>query len=610
MWQRVRVLIPTLLIAVSLVAIVPAPAGAAANEVLANWQMNEGRNADVMFDSSGNGIHGDIGSAVDTGQTFGGGVVAYQWDYVSPTAPPAKPERLVVIDDDRLNPQSDDYAITMRFRTTHPFGNMIQKGQSGQVGGMWKWQMPSGQLVCLFRGVGPQGQQYEEVVNSGANLPRLDDGQWHTARCERRQDQLILTIDEGTPNERVRRANGPTGNISNPIPVTIAGKLNCNQQSITCDYFTGEIDYVIIETSSRNDSPSANASGNCDFLDCDFFSNGSFDPDGTIVNYHWDFGDGNETDGFAPEHTYSEPGTYEATLTVTDDEGATDTDTVTVVATSEPPTAVASADCSFRVCSFTASGSSDPDGSIVSYAWDFGDGNDGTGFSPNHTYSVVGAYTATLTVTDNHGVTDTDTVGIVATNEGPTAAFTVDCDYLSCVFDASAANDPDGTVVTYGWDFGDGDTTSSSDPVVAHEYAAPGTYEVDLTVTDNDAATDDAAASVDVSAAQAVHLHNLAPKPFDKQGSKWVAKVLVAVREANGNKPEGVEVTVTIGAVERSCVTNEAGRCRVRRPVPDTKPKLKLTVIDVQWQAGYDPSANKDRDGNGDGETVRIDRPF
>ncbi len=272
MWQRVRVLIPTLLIAVSLVAIVPAPAGAAANEVLANWQMNEGRNADVMFDSSGNGIHGDIGSAVDTGQTFGGGVVAYQWDYVSPTAPPAKPERLVVIDDDRLNPQSDDYAITMRFRTTHPFGNMIQKGQSGQVGGMWKWQMPSGQLVCLFRGVGPQGQQYEEVVNSGANLPRLDDGQWHTARCERRQDQLILTIDEGTPNERVRRANGPTGNISNPIPVTIAGKLNCNQQSITCDYFTGEIDYVIIETSSRNDSPSANASGNCDFLDCDFFS--------------------------------------------------------------------------------------------------------------------------------------------------------------------------------------------------------------------------------------------------------------------------------------------------------------------------------------------------
>ena len=114
MWQRVRMLIPTLLIAVSLVAIVPAPAGAVANEVLANWQMNEGRNADVMFDSSGNGIHGDIGSAVDTGQTFGGGVTAYQWDYVSPTAPPAKPERLVVIDDDRLNPQSDDYAITMR----------------------------------------------------------------------------------------------------------------------------------------------------------------------------------------------------------------------------------------------------------------------------------------------------------------------------------------------------------------------------------------------------------------------------------------------------------------------------------------------------------------
>ncbi len=526
MRQRVGMLVTTLLMAVSLVAIVPAPAGAAANEVLANWQMNEGNNADVMFDSSGNGIHGAIGDAVDTGENFGGGTVGYHWSYVSPTAPPAKPERLVVIDDDRLNPGSDDYAITMRFRTDRPFGNMIQKGQSGQVGGMWKWQMPSGQLVCLFRGVGPQGQQYEEVVNSGANLPRLDDGRWHTARCERRQDQLILTIDEGTPNERVRRANGPTGNISNPIPVTIAGKLNCNQQTITCDYFVGDIDYVIIETSSRNDAPTANASGSCDFLDCSFFANGSFDPDGTIVNYHWDFGDGTETDGFAPTHTYASPGTYEATLTVTDDQGATDSDSVTVVATSEPPTAVASADCTHLECSFTASGSFDPDGSIVSYEWDFGDGSDAEGFSPTYGYSTAGSYPVTLTVTDNHG------------------------------------------------------------------------------------ATDDAELVVDVVEAKPVYLRNLVPRPFDKVGDRWIARAVIVVRDTDGARPEGVEVTVRIGSMKRTCVTGPNGKCRVKRQVPDVTSRVRLTVIDVDWIGGYDPAANKDQDGDGNTETVPIIRPF
>jgi hypothetical protein len=48
----------------------------------------------------------------------------------------------------------------------------------------------------------------------------------------------------------------------------------------------------------------------------------------------------------------------------------------------------------------------------------------------------------------------------------------------------------------------------------------------------------------------------------------------------------------------------------VRRPVPDTKAKLRLTVVDVQWQGGYDPAANRDTDGNGNGETVKVERPF
>jgi hypothetical protein len=72
----------------------------------------------------------------------------------------------------------------------------------------------------------------------------LNDGQWHVVRCERTATQVVMTVD-GVVTMRVRHA---TGMISNNVPLTIGGKLNCDQISITCDYFAGDIDYVTIET--------------------------------------------------------------------------------------------------------------------------------------------------------------------------------------------------------------------------------------------------------------------------------------------------------------------------------------------------------------------------
>src|SRR5260370_14432615 len=96
-----------------------------------------------------------------------------------------------------------------------------------------------------------------------------------------------------------------------------------------------------------------------------------------------------------------------------------------------PPVANAGADLSLTVGSsgtFTASGSSDPDGSINSYQWDFGDGGVGSGFSVTHTYSSLGVYTVRLTVTDNLGASASDTalVTVVALPDftAPTAALT------------------------------------------------------------------------------------------------------------------------------------------------------------------------------------------
>ena len=148
-----------------------------------------------------------------------------------------------------------------------------------------------------------------------------------------------------------------------------------------------------------------------------FDGSGSSDSDGSIVSYDWDFGDGATGTGVSPSHTYTASGTYTVSLTVTDDGGAINTDTTT--ATIDPGTggnAMPAADpngpytgTAGIALTFDGSGSSDSDGSIVSYDWDFGDGATGTGVSPNHTYATGGTYIVWLTVTDDGGATGTDT---------------------------------------------------------------------------------------------------------------------------------------------------------------------------------------------------------
>ena len=210
-----------------------APASAA---TLANWQMDEGPNASVMVDSSGH-VNGTIGSAVVTGFTFNG-ATGYHWPFTSPTQPPAKPERIVQANSSTLNPGSGNYTVTLRYRTTKHFGNIVQKGQAGSSGGYFKLENPSGKLTCVFRGTNSSGAFKRKQVVS----PVLSDGKWHVARCARTAKALTLTID----GKVVATAKGSSGNISNTRPISIGGKLNCDQVHTTCDYFTGDIDYVKI----------------------------------------------------------------------------------------------------------------------------------------------------------------------------------------------------------------------------------------------------------------------------------------------------------------------------------------------------------------------------
>jgi PKD repeat protein len=146
------------------------------------------------------------------------------------------------------------------------------------------------------------------------------------------------------------------------------------------------------------------------------------------------------------------------------------------------------------VVTFNASGSYDPDGVITSYAWSFGDGWSGTGSTAFHAYGGSGAYTVTLTVTDNLGTTGstTRTVQVGVTNQPPVAAFNYSpanpVAGAVVTFNASTSYDPDGVITLYTWAFGDGWSGSNPNPTVSHPYAA-GTYSVTLTVTDNLGAT-------------------------------------------------------------------------------------------------------------------------
>jgi hypothetical protein len=220
-------------------AAVPAASGVATTTI-ANWQLNESSSASTMLDSGPNGINGTIGPAVLTGVSQSG-AIAYRWTSVKPAAPPPKPERLVKVFDSRLNPGTRDFAVTIRFRTTHSYGNMIQKGQSGNSGGYFKWEFPNGELKCLFKGRGPAGGLISRTVRSGST--RLNNGAWHTARCERLSDRIVMTIDGSITYTTM----GWTGNISNSVPLTIGGKSNCDQVKVTCDYFAGDMDWITIQ---------------------------------------------------------------------------------------------------------------------------------------------------------------------------------------------------------------------------------------------------------------------------------------------------------------------------------------------------------------------------
>ncbi len=171
----------------------------------------------------------------------------------------------------------------------------------------------------------------------------------------------------------------------------------------------------------------------------------SSDPDGTVAGLSWDFGDGSTASGGIVSHSYATAGTYTAKLTVTDNSGSIASNTVVLTIQDRPPSATfipsPSNSTTGLAVSFSAAGTTDPDGTISSYSWNFGDGSTGTGFSTTHTFSTPGIYTVTLTVTDNSGNpgSATSTVKISPASPQPGGNATVPLFYFAILVGIIAA---------------------------------------------------------------------------------------------------------------------------------------------------------------------------
>jgi len=218
-----------------LVALQSGGAIAAADPPTHLYSMNEPPGASVMVDTGRVPVNGSIGTEVDTGVVFAG-ATGYRFERLTPNTPPAHPQHLVTIPDaPSIDPGTSAYTIEIRYRTTNKFGNLIQKGQAATKGGQFKIQLPQGRPTCYFKG---------SLGRVGTGSPTaINDGAWHTLRCTRTASAVDFFVD----GVRVGHKNGPSGLIDNKLPLSIAGKPNCDQIEVTCDYFGGDIDYVRIE---------------------------------------------------------------------------------------------------------------------------------------------------------------------------------------------------------------------------------------------------------------------------------------------------------------------------------------------------------------------------
>jgi len=224
------------------------------------------------------------------------------------------------------------------------------------------------------------------------------------------------------------------------------------------------------------------------------FQDESYDADGELLTWAWSFGDGETSSLQTPTHAYRQPGAYVILLEITDQQGDTDISAQTIHIANQPPiAALSSPDAGFdqhAPARFDAGDSTDVDGEVVSYLWDFDD-DDNTDLVTaepvaEYAFATWGSHSVSVVAVDDLGHASLPASLEITVNAVPVAQFEISVDStfeLEEVRFTSRATDPDGEIASYAWNFGDGATSAEVSPT--HTYRASGTYTVALTVRDH-----------------------------------------------------------------------------------------------------------------------------
>jgi PKD repeat protein len=268
--------------------------------------------------------------------------------------------------------------------------------------------------------------------------------------------------------------NGITSNLENPVIDFVTEPADSFSLSITtihgCVDSTTQAGLNLLDPQIE-----ASYTGFCNPLHVEF--SGSSDG---MIDWEWDFGDGNTASGQSVSHVYTQDGNYLATLIVTTADNCRDTVTMEVPILVNGPnagfTSPTPAGCAPSVVEFF-----DASQEAVSWLWDFGDNSSSTEQNPVKLYDQPGVYDVSLMVTAASGCTDTLLMNDFVTVLGPGTSFSVSAQH-NCIGANVQFTDLSNGSVEWEWNFGEGSTSTEQNP--SFTYADTGSYVVTLFSSD------------------------------------------------------------------------------------------------------------------------------
>jgi PKD repeat protein len=324
----------------------------------------------------------------------------------------------------RSAPAPDVFTVEAWFRTTSTAGGKLIGYGDATSGDSFNndrhvYLDPAGRVNF---GVYPQTARILTSPNT------YNDGRWHQVVVSLGTSGMSLSMDgklvasrndttSGQPFSGYWRIGGDTSWAGAKYLSADVDDVSVYRTVLGADQVARH--FALATSVTANAAPTASFTTSATTLTAAVDGRASADRDGSVRSWAWTFGDGTTGTGATVSHTYAAAGTYTVGLTVTDDAGATGTTTRTVTVTAPAPNQVPTAAFTSAATGLTASvdgsGSTDPDGTVARWSWEFGDGSTATGPTASHAYAAAGSWPVRLTVTDDAGATSTVTQTVTVT---------------------------------------------------------------------------------------------------------------------------------------------------------------------------------------------------